>query len=106
MSSRESLALATRGGAKVLGREKDLGSIEVGKLADLVLWKLDDIGHIDIVDPVAALVLGPKAEVTTLLVNGEIRVRHGLITAKSHEDIAAEAARASKRLLSSAKKAG
>jgi len=106
MSSRESLALATRGGAKVLGRDKDLGSIEVGKLADLVLWKLDDIGHIDIVDPIAALVLGPKAEVTALLVNGEVRVRHGLITAKSHEDIAAEAARASKRLLSSAKKAG
>ena len=50
--------------------------------------------------------LGPKAEVTALLVNGEVRVRHGLITAKSHEDIAAEAARASKRLLSSAQKAG
>ena len=106
MSARQSLALATRGGARVLGREKELGTIEVGKLADLVLWKLDDIGHIDIVDPIAALVLGPKAEVKALLVNGEVRVRHGLITAIAHEEIAQQAARASKRILTSAKKAG
>ena len=106
MSARQSLALATRGGARVLGRENELGTIEVGKLADLVLWKLDDIGHIDIVDPIAALVLGPKAEVKALLVNGEVRVRHGLITAISHEEIAQQAARASKRILTSAKKAG
>lgn len=106
MSARQSLALATRGGARVLGRENELGTIEVGKLADLVLWKLDDIGHIDIVDPIAALVLGPKAEVKALLVNGEVRVQHGLITAISHEEIAQQAARASKRILTSAKKAG
>jgi len=106
MSARQSLALATRGGARVLGREKELGTIEVGKLADLVLWKLDDIGHIDIVDPIAALVLGPKAEVKALLVNGEVRVRHGLITAIAHEEIAQQAARASKRILASSKKAG
>lgn len=106
MSARQSLALATRGGARVLGREKELGTIEVGKLADLVLWKLDDIGHIDIVDPIAALVLGPKAEVKALLVNGEVRVRHGLITAIAHEEIAQQAARASKRILTSSKKAG
>ena len=106
MSARQSLALATRGGARVLGREKELGTIEVGKLADLVLWKLDDIGHIYIVDPIAALVLGPKAEVKALLVNGEVRVRHGLITAIAHEEIAQQAARASKRILTSSKKAG
>ena len=106
MSARQSLALATRGGARVLGREKELGTIEVGKLADLVLWKLDDIGHIDIVDPIAALVLGPKAEVKALLVNGEVRVRHGLITAIAHEEIAQQAVRASKRILTSSKKAG
>ena len=106
MSARQSLALATRGGARVLGRENELGTIEVGKLADLVLWKLDDIGHIDIVDPIAALVLGPKAEVKALLVNGEVRVRHGLITAIAHEEIAQQAARASKRILTGSKKAG
>ncbi len=106
MSSRQALALATRGGAKVLGREKELGSIEVGKLADLALWELNDIGHIDIVDPIAALVLGPKAELNALLVNGEIRVRHGQLTSKPHEEIASEAAKASKNLLSRAEKAG
>lgn len=35
------LACATRGGAKLLGQEKELGSIERGKLADLVLLNSD-----------------------------------------------------------------
>ncbi|MDA2962687.1 MAG: 8-oxoguanine deaminase [Actinomycetota bacterium] len=106
MSARQSLALATRGGARVLGRDKELGTIEVGKLADLVLWKLDDIGHIDIVDPIAALVLGPKAEVKALLVNGEVRVRDGMITSIPHEKIANQALNASKRLLTSSERVG
>src|SRR5665648_847634 len=55
---RDALALATIGGSRVLGRSADLGSIEVGKLADLALWRLDTIAHADITDPVAALILG------------------------------------------------
>lgn len=102
MSSREAIALATIGGARVLGREKELGSIEVGKLADLALWKLDDIGHIDVVDPVAALVLGPTAQLRALFVNGKKRVEHGRIVDVEHSVIASTAAQASKKLLSRA----
>ena len=35
--------------------------IEVGKLADLALWRVDTLPHADIADPVAALVLGVAA---------------------------------------------
>ena len=102
MSSREALRLATMGGARVLGREGDLGSIEVGKLADLALWQLDDIGHIDIVDPIAALVLGPKASLKMLLVNGEKRVENGNLVNTSHREIANDALAASKKMLAKA----
>ena len=37
----EVLTAATRGGAIALGRQADLGSIEVGKLADMVVLNAD-----------------------------------------------------------------
>ncbi len=57
LTTRTALELATRGGARVLGREDEIGSIEPGKFADLVLWDLSTVAHRDIDDPVAALVL-------------------------------------------------
>ena len=53
--------MGTIGGARCLGREAEIGSLEVGKLADVALWDLDGLGHAGIADPVAALVFGPPA---------------------------------------------
>ncbi len=70
MTVREALAHGTIHGARCLGREQDLGSLEPGKLADVALWRVDDLAHAGIADPVAALVLGPPRPVDTLLVDG------------------------------------
>jgi len=67
---RTALELATLGGARVLGREDEIGSVEPGKLADLALWRLDTLAHAGIEDPVAALVLGTPPPLELLLVNG------------------------------------
>ncbi|WP_432014048.1 8-oxoguanine deaminase [Streptomyces cucumeris] len=86
LTVRQALRLGTHGGARVLGRQDQIGSLEPGKLADLVLWKLDGIGHSTIADPVAALVLGAAAPVTLSLVNGEPVVADGrLLTADENE---------------------
>ena len=58
LTAREALALGTIHGARCLGREDEIGSLEPGKLADVALWRLDDLDHAGIADPVAALVLG------------------------------------------------
>ena len=58
LTAREALALGTIDGARCLGREDEIGSLEPGKLADVALWRLDDLDHAGIADPVAALVLG------------------------------------------------
>ncbi|MEU6391162.1 8-oxoguanine deaminase [Streptomyces sp. NPDC046939] len=70
LNARQALRLGTYGGAQVLGRADQIGSLEAGKLADLVLWKLDTLAHSSIADPVTALVLGAAAPVTLSLVNG------------------------------------
>ncbi len=81
MAVRDALELATIGGADVLGRADELGSLEPGKLADVALWRMDGLPHAGIDDPVAALVLGSPPPLELLLVNGRTVVeRDRLIT--------------------------
>ena len=69
--------MATMGSARCLGRQDDIGSLEVGKQADVVLWRLDGLGHADIADPVCALVFGPPPPVHLLTVAGPPGGRRG-----------------------------
>ena len=70
LTARQALARATIDGARCLGRDDELGSLEVGKLADVALWRLDGLDGAGIEDPVAALVLGATQTVELLLVGG------------------------------------
>jgi cytosine/adenosine deaminase-related metal-dependent hydrolase len=98
LTARDALSLATMGGAKCLGRADHIGSLEVGKLADIALWNLDDLGYAGISDPVAALVLGPPRMVHTLVVNGRIVVDDGHVLTSDEVDAARGLEKASVRL--------
>jgi cytosine/adenosine deaminase-related metal-dependent hydrolase len=98
MTARRALELATMHGARCLGREAEIGSLEPGKLADVALWRVDDLGHAGIADPVAALVLGPEPRVEMLLVNGETVVEGGELRTADEAGVAREIARASRKL--------
>jgi len=77
MTAREALRVATRGGAACLGRD-DIGSIEVGKRADIALFAVDDLAHRGAeADPVAALVFCDPGPVRHLFVEGKAVVRDG-----------------------------
>ena len=90
------------GGARVLGRQDEIGSLEVGKLADLAVWRLDTLAHIDVADPVAALVLGAQPPLELLLVNGQPVVEQDQLRQRRPGALATEVNRASKRLLARA----
>jgi len=83
-SARDALYLATVGGAEVLQRENEIGSIEVGKAADLITF---DMGGIEYAgaqsDPLAAIVHCGAEHVDTAMVNGEIRVSDGRLVDES-----------------------
>ncbi|MQA12486.1 MAG: 8-oxoguanine deaminase [Pseudonocardiaceae bacterium] len=98
LHTRQALAMATIGGARCLGREAEIGSLEVGKLADVALWRLDGLGHADIIDPVAALVLGPPAPLELLTVHGRTVVRGGELRTAEPDRLASEARAAHLRL--------
>jgi cytosine/adenosine deaminase-related metal-dependent hydrolase len=98
MTVRQALAHGTIHGARCLGREAELGSLEVGKLADLALWRIDDLGGAGIQDPVAALVLGPPRAVEHLLVGGKSVVAGGELRTTDLEIVTSELIRVSARM--------
>jgi len=90
----DALRLATEGGAACLGRD-DIGRLEVGYRADLVVWPGDDLG--DVPDPLAGLVLGPDRRARHVLVDGRPVVRDGQLLGADvtglHRDLARRAQR-------------
>ena len=78
-SAREALELATLGGARLLGRD-DIGSLEAGKAADLVAYRIDGLQHAGALqDPVAALLTCAPATAWLSIINGEVVVDNGQI---------------------------
>ena len=77
----ETLRVATLGGAKALGRERELGVIEKGRIADLVAYRLDGIAFIPLNDAVNQLVYAAtKADIDMVMVDGEVIQRDGRLT--------------------------
>ncbi|MGN6577623.1 MAG: 8-oxoguanine deaminase [Nocardioides sp.] len=99
LAAHDALALATMGGALVLGRGDEIGSIENGKLADLALWRLDGIAHAGIDDPVAGLVLGSRPPLAMVMVGGQVVVEDDVLLSTDERTLADDAARAARRLL-------
>jgi 5-methylthioadenosine/S-adenosylhomocysteine deaminase len=84
------LRMATRGGARALGLADQIGSVEVGKRADLQLINLDRLHTTPRPDPISTIVYAAEAsDVETVIIDGRIVMRDGaLITLKEHDVIA------------------
>lgn len=79
MTPLAALELATRGGAQVLGRDDDLGSLEAGKCADFAIFPASDLYSSGAENPVDGLVLCHARQVDALVIHGRVRVRDGAI---------------------------
>ncbi|MGL5818698.1 MAG: amidohydrolase family protein [Phycicoccus sp.] len=81
VSAREVLRAATVEGARALGIDDLVGSVEVGKRADLLLLDLDRPHLTPVHDVLALLVFAAgRADVSDVLVDGEVVVRGGVST--------------------------
>ena len=80
LTAKEALRMATLGGARALHRERELGSLEIGKQADICVVRLDGIHHAPVGEdsPEAALVYSARAsDVCLTLVGGQPIFDHG-----------------------------
>ncbi|OZQ64201.1 N-ethylammeline chlorohydrolase [Paenibacillus sp. VTT E-133280] len=104
MDARSVFRMATIGGAKAVGMEDKIGSIEVGKKADLVLLNLFNFHTFPSydVDPISRIVYSAtRADVETTIIDGEIVMERGLLKTVDKEVVLNEANRSIKRLLKS-----
>ena len=93
------LWMACRGGAAALGQEAQIGSLEVGKRADIVLVDLNTPGAMPVHRAPSALVYNANAgEVDTVMVDGRILMRNREILCVDEKALLAEARAACSRL--------
>jgi cytosine/adenosine deaminase-related metal-dependent hydrolase len=77
LSATEAIGLATRGGARVLGRD-DIGVIAPGKAADLIGIRLDRLDYAGgLHDPAAATVFCQPQRVDLSIIDGRVVVQDG-----------------------------
>jgi 5-methylthioadenosine/S-adenosylhomocysteine deaminase len=94
--------MATLGGARALGLDERVGSIEAGKLADIVLVDARDPSLVPLYDVYSHLVYAVKGgDVATVVVNGRVVVREGRMTTVDEEEVMAKARELKARVLSS-----
>lgn len=88
MTPREAIEVAAIGGATGLGVADELGSLTVGKQADLVLYDLKNLSMLPRTDPIGLLVLGrPTQAVDSVWVRGDRVVTNGTVTTIDVDDL-------------------
>lgn len=99
LTARDALWMATRAGARTLGQEDALGSLEVGKRADVIVVDRDRPHLAPGPDPYATLVYAARgSDVRTTIVDGEILVDDFAPLRVDARAVAAEARAAAREL--------
>jgi 5-methylthioadenosine/S-adenosylhomocysteine deaminase len=94
LTAERALEMATINGARALGLDHEIGSLEVGKRADIAIFDLDRAHSTVANRPVSALVFSAHGtDVDTVLVNGEVVLRHGELRFEHEQEILSDARR-------------
>ncbi len=102
VSAQEAFEMATIRGARALHLEKEIGSIEKGKRADLVIVDLDDLNQTPYYNIYSDLVYSAKAgDVRSVIIQGRIVMRDRKLLTLNEETIKADARRYREKIVQS-----
>jgi 5-methylthioadenosine/S-adenosylhomocysteine deaminase len=98
ISADEVFRMATAGGARSTGLQDEIGSLETGKKADVILLDRDAWGFIPLNDPIRQLAFSVTSEcVTTSIIDGRVVMRDRTIALLDEDALKAEVAEAAER---------
>jgi len=99
VKAQDALDIATLGGARVIGMEKLLGSLETGKRADLITVSTHSARQTPMYDPVSHLVYVTRGDdVRTTIVNGKVLMSDRRLRTLDRESAIADANRLAARV--------
>jgi 5-methylthioadenosine/S-adenosylhomocysteine deaminase len=101
VSANQALRMATIGGARALGLEKQIGSLEVGKRADAIVVNLKSLHAIpQATDLVSAVVYSAQtADVKSVLVDGAVLMKDRELLTLNEQTVLEDATREGADLL-------
>ncbi len=100
LTARDALWMATREGARALGRADDLGQLTVGYRADVAVVRRDRPHLLPAADPFAAVVYAAQpGDVAMTIVDGEVLVESGTLQRTDLAAVTAEAAAQTRALV-------
>jgi 5-methylthioadenosine/S-adenosylhomocysteine deaminase len=101
------IEMATIGGARALGMEAQIGSLEAGKRADLIVVSMASPRQTPMYDPLSHLVYVTRGDdVLTTIVNGRVLMRDRRVLTLDRESVLAEARAFAGRVLNAVKSGG
>lgn len=104
MSAEEVLEMATINGARALGMSDEIGSIEVGKKADIILVRTDLPHLTPPMNPISHLVYaGEGSDVDTVIVDGKVLMEQRRVTTLDETVVLEQASRRAEKLLQRAR---
>ncbi|MBM0066373.1 5'-deoxyadenosine deaminase [Alkalicoccobacillus gibsonii] len=102
MDARTVFRMATLGGAKAIGLDHEIGSLEVGKKADIAILNLNDFHTYPSfdVDTISRIVYSAtRADVETTIINGKIVMENRIMKTLDKQLVLSESNRVMKRLV-------
>src|SRR5436190_7060063 len=105
LSARNVLEMATIGGARVLGMEDKIGTLEAGKRADVIIINLQQAKTQPVYSVESAIVYAASgSSVVTTICDGKILLRHGKVLTVDEKQAIAKAKEYRQKVLASLKK--
>lgn len=102
MDAKTVFRMATIGGAKAMGMENEIGSLEIGKKADLVIMNLNDF-HLypsyDVETISRIVYSSTRADVETTVINGKVVMENRIMKTLNKEIVLKEANKSIRRLI-------
>jgi 5-methylthioadenosine/S-adenosylhomocysteine deaminase len=101
-SPETTLEMATIRAAKALGLDDRIGSVEVGKQADIAFFRCSTVDWVPLINPLQNLVFSARSGADTVIVAGKVLLRGGKLCGGGEEQILAECQERAKAIASRA----